>query len=122
VLMGGRKFRKATGTETGEHPMFRLHLWSIKPNAPADLPCGDPGKVRRDVGLSDSAKQALRWLYSDQANGLSAAEARASILAGFGESVDKELRSFLQPNAGAVPRRNDVGTSPLLAVSGSGDK
>ena len=25
-------------------------------------------------------------------------------------------------NAGAVPRRNDVGTSPLLAVSESGDK
>jgi hypothetical protein len=50
VLMGGRKFRKATGTETGEHPMFRLHLWSIKPNAPAELPAV-AGMVRRDVGL-----------------------------------------------------------------------
>ena len=33
------------------------------------------------------------------------------------------LLVFRPPNAGAVPRRgSDVGTSPLLAVSGSGDK
>lgn len=36
---------------------------------------------------------------------------------GWNESIDE------RPNAGAVPRRgSDVGTSPLLAVSESGDK
>ena len=34
-----------------------------------------------------------------------------------------ERKDFCRPNAGAVPRRgSDVGTSPLLAVSNSGDK
>ena len=46
-------------------------------------------------GLSDAAKQAVGWLYSEQARNLSGMEARAAILEGFGVAVDRELRSIL---------------------------
>ena len=36
--------------------------------------------------------------------------------------LEAEVARLSTLNAGAVPRRNDVGTSPLLAVSESGDK
>ena len=45
-------------------------------------------------GLSDAAKQAVGWLYSEQARNLSGMEARAAILEGFGVAVDRELRSI----------------------------
>lgn len=46
------------------------------------------------LGLSDAAKQAVGWLYSEQARNLSGMEARAAILEGFGVAVDRELRSI----------------------------
>ena len=45
-------------------------------------------------GLSYAAKQAVGWLYSEQARNLSVMEARAAILEGFGVAVDRELRSI----------------------------
>ena len=65
-------------------------------NTPTDLPNPTTVGVGCNAlfGLSDAAKQAVGWLYSEQARNLSGMEARAAILEGFGVAVDRELRSI----------------------------
>jgi hypothetical protein len=48
--------------------------------------------------LSADAKQAVAWLFSDNAKKLSVIEARACILEGWGKRVDDELRAYFSPN------------------------
>jgi hypothetical protein len=48
--------------------------------------------------LSADAKQAVSWMFSDNAKKLTAIEARACILEGWGKRVDDELQSYFSPN------------------------
>lgn len=52
----------------------------------------------QEIRLSDNAKKAVSWLFSNQAKNLTMIKARACILEGFGEKVDNELRAFFQTN------------------------
>ena len=79
-------------------------------NTPTDLPNPTTVGVGCNAlfGLSDAAKQAVGWLYSEQARNLSVMEARAAILEGFGVAVDRELRSIFSKMDEEGPLRDGL--------------
>ena len=90
----------------------------------------------RDKGQLLAICAALNKLFWKTASGGRAADEQTDDRAEYwvGELLDRDIdiawnreaqrfqrRRAQRPNAGAVPRRNDVGTSHLLGLPGSGD-
>ena len=85
-------------------------------------------ELKQELDTADDNLKAEYAAHGATMKQLHAAEERMARIASVmrrnltpANKVKAVIRILDTANAGAVPRRNDVGTSPLLAVPGSGD-